>query len=177
MTTASKVQLILVLGLSGLTDALHAGTEDVLAEMRTCAAERDDARRLACYDTQIHRTPDAGQTTHASRQQPRGTAEESAQAAAAAEQQFGMNEELARKSQQTQTPPRLDKLRARVVAVSRKLRGEPIVTLENGQVWETADGEGPIELKAGDVVTIWPGLLGAFRLSAGNSIVRVRRIR
>jgi hypothetical protein len=87
-----------------------------------------------------------------------------------------MSEELARKQSGTPAPPRLEKLQARIAGISRKPRGEPIVRLENGQVWETVDGEGSMELKVGDVVTIWPGLLGAFRLSAGNAIVRVHRV-
>jgi hypothetical protein len=179
LTTGRRALVVLGLGLGGLTGASQTDAEDVLAEMRACAAEPDDAQRLDCYDTHMRRTPDQGRTTDASRQPPHAKAENGAAAAtaAAAEQQFGMNEQLARKSRHTEARPRIDKLRARVAAVSRKPRGEPIVTLENGQVWETVDGEGAIELKAGDVVTIWPGLFGAFRLSAGSSVVRVSRIR
>jgi hypothetical protein len=88
-----------------------------------------------------------------------------------------MNEELARKLHGAAAPPHLDKLQARVVAVSYKLRGEPVVRLENGQVWEGLEGSRHIELKVGDVVTIWPGLFGSYRLTAGNVVTPVTRVR
>lgn len=89
-----------------------------------------------------------------------------------------MNEQLAKKLEGT-TPPQahLDKLQSRVVAVSYKLRGEPIVRLENGQVWEGLESSKHIEIKVGEVVTIWPGLFGAYRLEARSVVTPVTRVR
>jgi hypothetical protein len=168
--------LLLLVGLAALSGASRTYAEDVLAGVRACEAEQDDARRLACYDNQLHRAPSQPQKTAAPLQPPLPIAAASTAPVLTPEQQFGMSEELARKQSGTPAPPRLEKLQARIAGISRKPRGEPIVRLENGQVWETVDGEGSIELKVGDVVTIWPGLLGAFRLSAGNAIVRVHRV-
>lgn len=153
-----------------MSAAARTYAQDLLSEMRACAAEHDDSRRLACYDRSLHRWADRPADRPSPQAQP------IASASAAAERQFGTNEELARKLEGVQAPPRLDKVQARVSAVWRKLRGEPVVKLENGQVWEAAEGEKPIELKAGDLVTIWPGLFGSYRLSAGNAIVRVSRV-
>ena len=88
-----------------------------------------------------------------------------------------MNEELARKLEGTPPQPHLDKMQARVAAVSYKLRGEPIVRLENGQVWEGLEGSKHIEIKVGEVVTIWPGLFGSYRLEARTVITPVTRVR
>ncbi len=50
--------------------------------------------------------------------------------------------------------------------------------LDNGQLWESVDNEGPLLLGPHETVSIRSGLLGAFFLktSAGNSI-RVHRLR
>jgi len=89
-----------------------------------------------------------------------------------------MNEQVAKKLAGATPPqPHLDKLQSRVVAVSYKLRGEPIVRLENGQVWEGLEGSKPIEIKVGEVVTIWPGLFGSYRLEARTVVTPVTRVR
>jgi hypothetical protein len=74
--------------------------------------------------------------------------------------------------------PQLKELSARVVAVSRKPRGEPIVTLENGQVWQAADGQVMDRLKVGDVVTIGTGWLGSYYiLAVRHEGIRVTRVK
>jgi hypothetical protein len=161
--------LPLLLGIVALSAASAARAQDILAAMRDCQLEQDDSRRLACYDRTLMRA--AGKPAERASTQGR------AAGSAAAAEQFGMNGQLARKLGETHAPPQPDKLRARVSAVSYKLRGEPIVTLENGQIWESAEGSRHVDIKPGDVVTIWPGLFGSYRLTTGNAAVRVSRVR
>jgi hypothetical protein len=161
--------LPLLLGGVAMNAASVARAQDVLRAMQACELEQDDLRRLACYDRTLNRAPGKP----ADRPSPQG---EAASSAAAAER-FGMNEQLAHKLSGSQSPPPPDKLQGRVSAVSYKLRGEPIVTLENGQVWESVEGSRHLEIKVGDMVTIWPGLFGAYRLTTGNTVVRVSRVR
>lgn len=164
-----------VVGFVAMSDVSRADSPDVVAEMRACATEQDDSRRLACYDRSLGRIQGEPPHTGASKPQP-SPGPAGPEAVALAEQQFGMNAQLARQQAGVQTVPQLKELRARVVAVSRKLRGEPIVTLENGQVWQGADGEVMDRLKVGDVVTIWHGTMGSYRMAVGHDSVRVTRM-
>src|SRR5262249_54513702 len=124
--------------------------EGVVAGMRICASEGNDASRLACYDRQFrHGTvaqadPKAGSPPTSPRP-----------AAHTPEQRFGLSPQLERAQQGAPAqPPQLARLTGRVTAVSYKLRGQAVMTLENGQVWEQADADSRADLQAGDSVTI-----------------------
>jgi hypothetical protein len=165
-----------LLGFVATCEVSRADPPDVVAAMRACANEQDDSRRLACYDRSVGRIPVEPPHSAASKPQPPPVAA-GPEAAALAEQQFGMNPQLARQQAGAQAAPVLKELHARVVALSRKRRGEPIVTLENGQVWEAADGEVMDRLKVGDVVTISPGWLASYVMAVRHESVRVTRVR
>lgn len=93
--------------------------------------------------------------------------------------EFGMNGELKRKEQGpgAAEPAKLDKLTARITALSYKAHGESILTLDDGQIWEEAENEAHIPYHVGDEVTIKRGVLGAFYLSnAAVRGVRVKRV-
>ncbi len=123
--------------------------------MRACTSEPDDARRLACYDKEMGRK--AGQPAD-----------------------FGMTPELMRKKQVASgvAPPPPQNLSAAVTRVVTQSTGRIVVTLDNGQVWaqqENAD----FPLRAGDVITIKPGLLGALWMldPSHRSQTRVKRVK
>jgi hypothetical protein len=164
-----------LVGFAAMSGASRASPPDMVVEMRACATEQDDSRRLVCYDRAVRRTPNAPLNTVAPQPQAQPVAAGPA-AVAVAEQQFGMNLQLARKQGGAEAGPRLKDIHARVIAVSRKLHGEPVVTLENGQVWQAAQGEVAAVLKVGDVVTIWAGVLGSYHLSVGHDSMRVTRV-
>lgn len=157
MLTGRESALLLALVLAGCVPLATA--QDLLANIRQCAVEPDDARRLACYDRQFRVLSANSQ----SQPQP-------------AEQRFGMNGQVERNDPTVQSP-KLDKLTDRVTAVQHKPRGEAVFKLESGQVWEEADGETPIELKVGETVTIDAGVMGAYWLLSKNGSVRVKRTR
>ena len=100
------------------------------------------------------------------------------QSAAAEVDAFGMTTQIQRQQTGASAPPRLDKLIARITAVSYKPRGEFVVTLDNGQVWEEAETTSHLPLRAGDDITIKRGMLGAFYLSSRQALgLRVQRVR
>lgn len=100
------------------------------------------------------------------------------QSAAAEVDAFGMTTQIQRQQTGAVAPPRLDKLTAHITAVSRKPRGEFVVTLDNGQVWEEAETTSHLPLRAGDDITIKRGMLGAFYLSSRQALgLRVQRVR
>jgi hypothetical protein len=158
--------------------------------MRACAAEQDDARRLVCYDKQFRQgaltpartdpatAPDAASVGSSAAPSAGSAAISAAPPSLTPEQRFGLNAQLERKEHGTATQlSQLDKLSSRIAAVSYKLRGEAVVTLDNGQVWEQAEVDSPVTLKAGDPVSIRRGTLGSFWLSAPKSGLRVKRVR
>lgn len=148
--------------------AAHASvatSADPLAAIRRCATESDDVQRLACYDRQF-RVLDA----HA-------PAASTPAATPTAEQRFGMNGQVESREPAAQAP-KIDQLTSRVAALGYKPRGELIIKLENGQVWEEADGEDPVSLKVGAEVIIGTGVMGAYWLQYGkHASVRVKRTR
>lgn len=134
------------------------------AAFLACAGEKDDARRLACFDAAV---------VHA-KSQPAG-AEAAAPTAVAAvpaltkEERFGLRGDL--KQEKTKHVPELaelEELRAKVTQVAVKPYGQLILTLDNGQVWYEIQANSGIRVKAGDEVTIKPGALGSFSVVAPN---------
>jgi hypothetical protein len=166
----------------------------VVANMRTCAAERDDAHRLACYDRQFRQgglTPAFPDSAAAAGTPPAISPVSSHQSAVSAasgagsvsaltpEQRFGMSPELERQQQGAASqPPQVDRLTGRIVAVSYKLHGEAVMTLGNGQVWEQADADSHVSVNTGDSISIRRGTLGSYWLSGPTtSSLRVRRVK
>jgi len=178
--------------------AAESASDGVLA----CAAEADDERRLACFDAlaaglRVPRPPAApapvappaatgpASPTAASAAPVAPTVAPSAAAAAAAvaqpsqagtpspEDRFGL-----RVDREEQRAGDLTELSATATAISAKLRGELVITLDNGQVWgEIAPGS-KIKVKPGDPVKIEAGTLGSFILIAPNGrSSKVSRIR
>jgi hypothetical protein len=158
--------LIAATTLCSVAPRARADDAEVLAKLRACAAEQDDRRRLSCYDNQL-RPPSR-------KPPPQAASPPAAEDLATQEQQFGMGEQLARQAAQA---PHLNELTSRVVAVADHGRGASVVTLENGQLWEVLEGEGPVDLDAGTVVSIRAGVLGAYYLSVKKVSVRVKRLK
>jgi hypothetical protein len=90
-----------------------------------------------------------------------------------------MNGELKRKEQgpTPAEPAKLEQLSARIASLAYKPRGESILTLDDGQIWEEADSSPHVPYHVGDEVTIKRGVLGAFYLSSsGVRGMRVKRV-
>ena len=140
-----------------------------------CMNEHDPTQRLACYDREV---PRAVAATRPPGSTPASAAAPAAQSTAAEVDAFGMTTQIQRQQTGASAPPRLDKLTARITAVSLKPRGEFIVTLDNGQVWEEAETTSHLPLRAGDDITIKRGMLGAFYMSSQQVLgLRVKRVR
>ena len=141
-----------------------AGDAATMPEMRKCVAERDDARRLACFDAAMARLdalPPAA---------PPPTPEE----------KFGARGDLRRDIERPSQPAEqeLDKLEGAVAAVAMRPGGGLIVTLDNGQVWQQlATGEA-FRREVGDRVTLKPGVMGSFFLvGPRHRSIKVKRIK
>jgi hypothetical protein len=147
-------------GLAGLATFASAIADDLAAQIAACAQERDDARRLACFDRVA--------TANVAQPQVDG------------QQTFGIQgSELARRRDAagTQVPVEPKRIDARVAGIDKRLRGELVLTLDNGQVWAQKDPGGYFPVKVGDAVTVVAGTLGSFRLAVGNRNTAVTRVR
>jgi hypothetical protein len=130
---------------SGLPDALQA-----------CTQERDDSRRLACYDREIPRL------------------------AATPDKSFGLSPEQKRKLEapEVRDQPRLQILSSIVSAVSERVDGRKVITLANGETWVQGEAWEVFHVSVGDAITIKPGALGSFHLYAPSGLAtRVTRAR
>jgi hypothetical protein len=131
--------------------AAPAALEDAL---QICAQEKDDSRRLSCYDRE---TQNLAHTRDNS---------------------FGLTAEQERKSQPTEAHDRASSqtLSSVVSAVSKRPDGRLIITLANGQTWVQGEAWEVFHLSVGDAVTIKHGTLGSFQLSTSSGLsTRVSR--
>lgn len=134
----------------------------------TCAALRNDAERLACYDRLAARIASGADT-------------ESDTIVPSAEEMFGLSGGSMASPAVRATSPvervELEEITAHVVSVKPLRQGGWLLEFDNGQTWQQIDGRSLL-LEAGDAVKISRGALGSFRLTtpSGRS-ARVRRVR
>lgn len=210
--SSATARLVLVtaaafVAISPTGDAAASAGANAVDAVRACRAERDDARRLACFDAASARlgAPDAaladsasgvttaagaaagtgaaGATGGASSAAPAPAAATSAAAALAPmtpEERFGFRGEVAREALDRQRAelPELERLTTTVTATGRQASGDFVVTLANGQVWAQLPTGTPQRLKVGDEITISPASLGSYILKPPfGRGVRVKRVR
>jgi hypothetical protein len=88
-----------------------------------------------------------------------------------------MNPELEAKQPDGEKKKELREISAQVIEVSKRTRGELVVTLDNGQVWTEKAAEAYLRVKVGDTVVIKRNRLGGYRLvGRGNRASAVIRI-
>jgi hypothetical protein len=140
------------------------GTAPALpASVNACRAEKDDARRLACFDRSV-----AQLAEEASADQAR------AALAPSPEERFGLPREVTRKEVERRTgiAPELDTLTARITALAPHGIDERALKLDNNQVWIVKSDSLAARLEVGERITIRRGALGSYLLSdaAGRSM-------
>jgi hypothetical protein len=72
-------------------------------------------------------------------------------------------------------PAKIDKITAAVTAISKRPRGEMVVTLDNGQVWAQKDAQ-YLPIKVGDQVTILAAALHSYKLIVAGRVTSVTRV-
>jgi hypothetical protein len=154
-----------------------AADSELAQRFAACMLERDDARRLACFDRAAAQLP----AVEGNVDQPQSPANSSSATAprTSVNEEFGvLGSELARKldheAPQSERPP--ERITATITEISKRPRGELVFTLDNGQVWVQKDPGPYFPAKPGDSVAIIAGTLGSFRLVDGNRSTQVTRI-
>lgn len=168
MTMSARLVIAMAAALVTAGSA-RAAAPATTAEFLNCAGEKDDTRRLACFDAAVDRA----------RAAPANPAPAVVATPLSQEEKFGLRGELKQeKAQKVPELQELEQLQAQVTKVSTKPHGELVVTLENGQVWTEIQTNSGARVKAGDRVAIKPGALGSFLLVAPNGrSTRVTRVR
>ena len=163
-----------ILSLCLLPMIAHASKEsEALVSLRNCAALREPARRLACFDQiaakSLAESPTATPSAH-----------EQATPVREPEARFGLSAEQVRRTEATQSapPPQLAKLSAHVFQAQRQGNGGWRFTLDNGQVWYQISPSEYLDLSVGSEVVIKPGWLGSYLLvDASGHSANVHRAR
>jgi hypothetical protein len=164
----ASLALALAHGLLSPGFAAAAGPDSTFL---ACAAEPDDARRLACFDAAVRQA------------RARPAVPAAAVAAPAApvltkEEKFGLRGDLKQeKAKQAPELAELESLSGKVTKLAAKPHGELIVTLDNGQVWYEIKANSGIRVKVGDQVTVKSGALGSYTLIANGRSTKVTRVR
>jgi len=159
MKTGARIAFGLALAWVTASPAGTAGTGDFLA----CAGEKEDARRLACFDAAVVRAqlPGASRAGNAAPAAVAGPLSK--------EEKFGLRGDLKQeKAKVALELAEIQELKARVTQVAVKPHGELVLTLDNGQVWYEIQTSSGIRVKSGDQVTIKSGALGSYSLVAPN---------
>jgi hypothetical protein len=142
----------------------------VSENLRSCAAEPDNARRLACYDKEM-----AHQAAPAHDSVP-STASGTPDAVPAG--RFGLSDGEGRKLKAGAAPAEMRALTAHVTKVFQLPNGLQRIALDNAQEWEQTEQDGGFNPQPGATATITRGKLGAFWMATDPyRRVRVKRIR
>jgi hypothetical protein len=132
---------------------VHGAPEILPPGLRTCAQEKEDAARLACYDREMARYTVPPEET------------------------FGLSPEKVRTTQHLERmAAEPQSVSAKMTGLAQRPHGELVFTLDNGQVWvqqEAAESR----IKVGDTITLKPGAFGSYFLySPAGRATRVKRV-
>jgi hypothetical protein len=156
--------------------ASSVATAQTPADIARCTAIDSDAERLACYDKLFVRSADQPQ------EQTKAPATVAAAEAAAASASAGLDDfglDGRKPAEQVTTPKGSDEMQARIARLDTQPRGEYVLTLDNGQVWQQQEYDWHLAFKVGDEVIIKRGVLKSYRLQqkGNNRTTPVTRIR
>jgi hypothetical protein len=164
---AHVATLLVVWLVSALPDAAVASSP--AARLKACAAEKNDARRLACFDREVATLSG----TDAAEAPP-------AVAAMSPEERFGARGAIVRdlESERQRHSPDLKSLESTVKRLEQHATGTLVITLENDQVWMQREANVSVPLRVGDKVVIRAASLGSYLLrNPTGRTVRVSRVK
>jgi hypothetical protein len=155
------------------------------ADVARCTAIDSDAERLACYDQLFVRSANQPPKEAKAADQPQQEAKAAAPAAAAQASAASASANLddfgldGRKTAGQADPKPLEEIQARIAKLETQPRGEAVLTLDNGQVWQQQEYDWHLAFKVGDEVIIKRGALRSYRLQqkGNNRVTPVTRIR
>jgi hypothetical protein len=189
-----RASILWVVAFAPLTLAWAQGVPEGL---RKCAAETNDAKRLACFDQEMTRlmsdaapaakaAPPAAATTaaapaatpaasKAAAKTPAATAAASDATTLSAEERFGLSDEQQRKKENQPEPDKVDHVSGTVTEIAKRPQGELVITLDNKQVWAQRYPESFV-VKVGDTVSVKSTFIGSYLMVLRGQTTRVSRV-
>jgi hypothetical protein len=173
-----KAACAVLLAGAGFSVSLVQAAQGASDALLACANEKDDARRLRCFDAVVadmRRAPAApAASVAATPSAPPAAAPPAAPTASISrEDKFGARGDLDREKREE-----LTQITGKVTEMGVRPHGELVITLDNGQVWAERTANSKVKVKVGDTVKIESGALGSFTLIAPNGrsskVARVR---
>lgn len=159
-----------------LATAAGSASADTRQDIEKCAAIRNAAERLFCFDNMAAELSGAGMSAmpapaESAKNKPAATGRATAVTPPPAqEDSFGLEMEQVRDS--------ADRIQSRYDGTFNGWDGATVFRLENGQVWKQAES-GRLSMKAErPVITIKRGWFGAFylKVEGANKSIRVKRV-
>lgn len=155
---------LLLIGLC-CTASLAGPAPHVPEVLRACVSQKEDSKRLACYDREIAQLD----------RQAEVAISPPAAAVVAPEAGFGLRRDVPAKEEEEERR-KLEQVQGKITNIVSRPRGERVLTLDNSQVWVQKSVDLGIRLKVGDDVTIKRGTFGAFLLFASGRSTLVARV-
>ncbi len=153
-----------------------AATAQTPADIAHCTAIDSDTERLQCYD-KLFVQPGAQPREQSKAVATVAAADTAASSASTKLDDFGLD---GRKTAgQVDEPKGPDEMQARIAKLDAQPRGEYVLTLDNGQVWQQKEYDWHLAFSVGDEVIIKRGLMKSYRLQLkdNNRTTPVTRIR
>jgi hypothetical protein len=155
-----------------LCAAASLAVAQVSENLRSCAAEPDNARRLACYDKEMPHLRPAPPGDDSVPSTALGTPD------AVPAERFGLSDRQVRRLKAGAAPAEMRALTAHVTKVFQLPNGRQRIALDNAQVWEQTEEDWGFNPRTSATATITKGTLGGFWMATdAYRKVRVRRIR
>jgi hypothetical protein len=151
-------------------------TAQTPADIARCTAIESGSERLKCYDKLFVQS--ASQPQEQSKAAATIAAAAPAAAATSADlDDFGLDGR--KPAGQADEPAGPDEMQARIAKLVAQPRGEYVLTLDNGQVWQQREYDWHFAFSVGDEVIIKRGLMKSYRLQqkGDNRTTPVTRIR
>ncbi len=162
MSVGRVLVAVLLVGSMPLALPAAPDADRLIESLRACASLSNDGERLSCFDRTV---------------QLLESGEHAAKPAASAEEMFGMGR-VARQNTDSTKREELTQVTSKVKSVSRAGDNTPVISLENGQVWQGTEETRSLLLEPGDTVTVSRAALGSFRMATPHGRgLKVRRLR
>ncbi|GAA0812669.1 hypothetical protein KO495_09140 [Colwellia sp. D2M02] len=185
MNNFNKILCLSLIALLGSTGAYAIEHADITEEVKRCAGENDNTKRLSCFDalsqsvksTPVILAPAAvGKSSTSTVTTDTQVAEKNT--APIVLTQHEKEEAFAKSEEAASNEPEITSITLTIASLKKMLRGEWKITFTNGQVWKQKGSE-RLSLKAGQEVQLSKGALSAYYLQKldSNKRIQVKRLK
>ena len=129
-------------------------SESLSVSVRACRSQADEVQRLRCYDAAVDSLTPASMPSGPALDASRTSALNPVAPPISATSKTPATAAMA-------APKAVPMYSAKVASLSFRPSGAVNLTLDNGQIWTQYGPEGRVPLRAGDTVTLRPGMFGA----------------